>query len=245
MKCCRYLMMLIMLLPLPLLQAAQPLRVGLHLSAPWSFFDAQGEPDGYEYRLVSRIFSEAGYQVQYEFHSYSRLLKQFADKKLDCASPVAIPVDGASYTQPYLPFQDVAISRQDTGLTVNSLHDLRDKRIAAYQQAQQVLGADFAQAVSTAAYLELAERELQLELLFSDRVQLVVGEQRVLLYLAAKLAPHIRLAIHPIFDAKSYPAACWLPEHAAAFDHGLAKLAQSGELTAILQWHAPAAVATK
>jgi len=184
--------------------------------------------------------------VQYEFHSYSRLLKQFADKKLDCASPVAIPVAGASYTESYLPFQDVAISRQDAGLTVNSLQDLRDKRIAAYQQAQQVLGADFAQAVSTAAYLELAERELQLELLFSDRVQLVVGEQRVLLYLAAKLAPHINLTIHPIFAAKSYPAACWQPEHTAAFNRGLAQLAQSGGLSAILQWPEPAAtVGTK
>lgn len=246
MKCCRHLMMLLMLLPLPLLQAAEPLRVGLHLSAPWSFYNAQGEPDGYEYRLVSRVFAEAGYQVQYEFHSYSRLLKQFSDKKLDCASPVAIPVEGASYTQPYLPFQDVAISRQDAGLTVNSLHDLRDKLIAAYQQAQQVLGEEFAQAVSSAGYLELAERKLQLELLFNDRVQLVVGEQRVLLYLAAKLAPHIGLTIHPIFDAKSYPAACWQPEHTAAFNRGLAQLAQNGGLTDILQWHEPAAtVGTK
>ena len=230
----RYFVMLFMLLPAMVLQA-QPLRVGLHLSAPWSFYNAEGEPEGTEYRLVSRIFAEAGYQVQYEFHSYSRLLKQFSDKKLDCASPVAIAVDGASYTQAYLPFQDVAISLQDAALKVEKLQDLADKRIAAYQQAHQVLGADFAQAVSTAGYLELAERKLQLELLLSERVQLVIGERRVLLHLATELAPHIKLTVHPLFAAQSYPAACWQPEHAEAFNRGLAQLAQSGELAEMLR----------
>ena len=55
----RYFLMLFMLLPAMVLQA-QPLRVGLHLSAPWSFYNAEGEPEGTEYRLVSRIFAEAG-----------------------------------------------------------------------------------------------------------------------------------------------------------------------------------------
>ncbi|WP_240220151.1 substrate-binding periplasmic protein [Rheinheimera hassiensis] len=246
MKFGQYLIAVSMLLPVHVTQAAQPLRFGLHLSAPWSFYNEQGEPDGFEYRLVSRIFNDAGYKVEYEFYSYNRLLKQFADKKLDCASPVAITYPGASYTQPYLPFQDVAISRKEANLTIDTLQDLSDKRIAAYQQARQVLGADFQHAVSTAGYLELAERELQLELLFSNRVDVVVGERRVLLHLAAKLAPHISLSIYPLFDAHDYPAACWQLEHVTLFNRGLQQLAQSGELAKMLQWHDPVvAVGTK
>jgi polar amino acid transport system substrate-binding protein len=227
------------------LSATEPLRIGLHLSAPWSFYNAHGQLDGIEYQIVSRVFSRAGYQVNYELYGYSRLLKQFNDKKLDCASPVAVQVAGASYTEPYLPFQDVAISKRDAGLSINSLNDLAGKRIVAYQQAGQVLGEDFNKAIAGANYLELAERELQLNLLFSDRVQLVVGERRVLHYLAARLAPHYNLQEHYLFAEKAYPAACWQLQLTQTFNQGLAQLQQSGELQQILQQYNSAAIGTE
>ncbi len=214
---------------------AQPLRIGLHLSAPWSFYNADGELDGIEYQLLSRIFRRAGLSVEYELHSYSRLLKQFSDKKLDCASPVAIDVAGASYSQDYLPFQDVAVSLQHRQLQLDGLAALSDKRIVAYQQAQQVLGPEFSRAISNASYLELAERELQLELLFSDRVDLVIGERRVLWYLAAMLAPQYQLTTHYLFAERAYPAACWQPALRDMINQGLLQLQQSGEYLQIIQ----------
>lgn len=216
-------------------QAAEPVRIGLHLSAPWSFYNGAGQLDGIEYQLVSRIFSRAGLSVEYELHSYSRLLKQFSDKKLDCASPVAVPVDGASYTEPYLPFEDVVISLTSSAFDVNNLQQLAGKRIVAYQQAQQVLGAEFSAAVADANYLELADRTLQLELLFSNRVDLVIGERRVLHYLASKTAPQLALETHHLFAEKKYPAACWDPALKDVFNRGLELLQQSGELSDILQ----------
>jgi polar amino acid transport system substrate-binding protein len=214
---------------------AETLRIGLHLSAPWSFYNADGELDGIEYQLLSRIFRRAGLNVEYELHSYSRLLKQFSDRKLDCASPVAIDVAGASYSKAYLPFQDVAVSLQQRQLKVDNLAALSDKRIVAYQQAQQVLGPEFSHAISNASYLELAERELQLELLFSDRVDLVIGERRVLWYLAQLLAPQQQLTTHYLFAEKAYPAACWQPALRDVINQGLLQLQQSGEYQRILQ----------
>lgn len=230
----RFVCMVMLFCSLPL-QAAKPIRIGLHLSAPWSFYNAAGELDGIEYQLVSRIFSRAGYRVEYELYGYSRLLKQFSSKKLDCASPVAIAVEGAFYTEPYLPFQDVAISLSQAGLKINSLSDLRDKSIVAYQQAQQVLGHDFSAALVNSRYLELAERELQLELLFKQRVDLVIGERRVLHYLAHKVNPQIKLATHYLFAEKTYPAACWQADLAAIFNSGLRQLQQNGELAELLR----------
>jgi polar amino acid transport system substrate-binding protein len=217
------------------LSAAETIRIGLHLSAPWSYYSTEKKLDGIEYQLVSRIFSQAGYQVEYELHSYSRLLKQFTDRKLDCASPVAVPIEGAVYTDAYLPFQDVAISLKRSALRIDNLADLAQKRIVAYQQANQVLGADFSKAVAQANYLELAERELQLDLLFNGRVDVVIGERRVLHYLAAKIAPQIALSNHKLFAEKMYPAACWRAELSAIFNRGLAQLRHSGELEHMLQ----------
>lgn len=213
---------------------AEPLRVGMHLSAPWSFFNTKGERDGIEYQLLSRIFQRAGIAVDYEFHSYSRLLKQFADGKLDCASPVAIAIEGASYTQPYLPFQDVAVSLAERGLVLDNLLQLAGLRIVAYQQARQVLGPEFSQAVAQANYIEIAKRELQLELLFNQRVDLVIGERRVLQYLAAELSPQHTLKLHSLFAQQTYPAACWQPDITAILDKGLQQMADSGELQQVL-----------
>lgn len=223
--------------------AATALRFGLHYSAPWSFYNDAGELDGIEYQIVSRIFQLAGLNVEYELHGYSRLLKQFSDKKLDCASPVAIDISGAHYTEAYLPFEDVAISLQKAQLSINSVADLRGKRIVAYQQAQNVLGENFAKAVAESNYIELAERELQLELLFSNRVDVVVGERRISHYLAAKLAPEMLLNTHHLFGEKYYPAACWRPEFTSLFNQGLAQLRQNGELADILmRFNSPVAI---
>ena len=229
-----YSLLLILLLLAARLHAQPVLRIGLHLSAPWSFYNDDAQLDGIEYQLVSRIFQRAGYQTEYELHSYSRLLKQFADKKLDCASPVAVNIDGASYTEPYLPFKDVALSLADKKLALTSLTGLASKRIVAYQQAQQILGPEFAQVIAQASYVEMAERERQLELLFNDRVDVVIGEQRVLLYLAAQLSPSQQLTVHELFNEQAYPAACWQPELTATFNAGLLQMKQSGELQQIL-----------
>jgi polar amino acid transport system substrate-binding protein len=239
-----WLLVLVMLSGVVPVKASEVIRIGLHLSAPWSFYNQAGELDGIEYQLVSRIFNRAGYQVEYELHSYSRLLKQFGDHKLDCASPVAVPVEGASYTKAYLPFQDVAISLRDAKLAIETLDDLAGKRIVAYQQAEHVLGADFSAVVAKANYIELAERELQLELLFSDRVDVVVGEQRVLHYLAEKVAPQLTLTTHNLFTEKSYPAACWQTSLVDVFNQGLLQLDQNGELAQLLrQYHYGTALA--
>lgn len=223
--------------------AATELRFGLHYSEPWSFYNDAGELDGIEYQIVSRIFKQAGISVEYELHGYSRLLKQFSDKKLDCASPVAVEISGAYYTEPYLPFEDVAISLQKAELSINSVTDLSGKRVVAYQQAQNVLGESFRKAVAASNYIELAERELQLELLFSHRVDVVVGERRISHYLAAKLAPEMLLTTHRLFGEKYYPAACWRNEVSEVFNQGLKQLKQTGELTDILKrFNSPAAV---
>lgn len=226
--------MLLLWLLSPLL-ASDPLRIGLHLSAPWSYYNEQGQPDGIEYQIVSRIFSRAGFEAVYELHSYSRLLKQFTDRKLACASPVAIDIHGASYSTAYLPFQDVAVSLAERSVLLTSLSELAALRIVAYQQAKQVLGKEFQQAVAQASYVEMAERERQLELLFNQRVDVVVGERRVLLHLAAQLAPQHQLQVHPLFEQQLYPAACWQPELTAVFNKGLQQMATTGELEQVLK----------
>ena len=138
------------------------------------------------------------------------------------------------------------ISLASSSAEISSLQQLAGKRIVAYQQALQVLGAEFRAAVANANYLELADRALQLELLFSNRVDLVIGERRVLHYLANKTAPQLALQTHHLFTEKNYPAACWDPALRDVFNRGLELLQLSGELSDILQqYNHQAAIGTE
>jgi polar amino acid transport system substrate-binding protein len=119
-------------------------------------------------------------------------------------------------------------------LQIDMLSQLAGLRIVAYQQAHQFLGAEFSRVVGQANYIEMAERRSQLELLFNQRVDLVIGERRVLQYLAAEVAPQQRLRLHSLFAQKHYPAACWQPRLTAILEQGIQQMAASGELEQVL-----------
>ncbi|MBU1620743.1 MAG: transporter substrate-binding domain-containing protein [Gammaproteobacteria bacterium] len=227
----KYLVVLLSLL-CALVQAA-PLKVGLHDSAPWAYRNAQGEITGLDYEIIKTILQREGIEAEFELYSYSRLLKLFSEKKLDMASPVAVPYPGAFYSQPYFTVLDVVVTKSSSPLSINSLKDLEGKTIVAYQQASEVLGPDFAATVKKAHYLEEADRVQQFELLMNDRVQLMIGDAKVLAYYATKHYGAKSIKSHQILPSVDYPAAFWNRGLQAKFNAGLLHLTESGEFDQI------------
>lgn len=215
-----------------LVQAA-PLKVGLHDSAPWAYRNAQGEITGLDYEIVKTILQREGIEAEFELYSYSRLLKLFSEKKLDMASPVGVPYPSALYSQPYFTVLDVVVTKSTNPLSIKTLQDLEGKTIVAYQQASEVLGPDFASAIKKAHYLEEADRVQQFELLMNDRVQLMIGDAKVLAYYANKRYGAGSIKIHQILPPVDYPAAFWSSELQAKFNSGLLHLTESGEFDRI------------
>lgn len=216
-----------------LVAQAAAVKVGLHDSAPWAYRNAQGEITGVDYEIVKAILHREGIDAEFELYGYNRLLKMFSERKLDMASPVAVPYPAAFYSQPYFSLLDVVVNKSTKPMTIRSMKDLTGKTIVAYQQASEVLGPDFSAIVKTAHYLEEADRAKQFELLMNDRVQLMVGDMKVLNYYADKNYGHGTLQIHKIFPPVDYPAAFWSSELQAKFNSGLLHLKESGEFQRI------------
>lgn len=216
-----------------ILAHAAPVKVGLHDSAPWAYRNAQGEITGLDYDIVKAVLQHQGIEAEFELYSYSRLLKLFSEQKLDIASPVAVPYPGAFYSQPYFTVLDVVINKSNKTIKIKTLDDLAGKTIVAYQQASEVLGPDFSAVIKKAHYLEEADREKQFELLMNDRVQLMVGDAKVLAYYATKNYGADSIQMHRIFPSVDYPAAFWNPELQAKFNSGLLHLNESGEFQKI------------
>src|SRR5262245_25701701 len=66
--------------------------VGVHESYPWSYSESGGVIAGQEMEIIEEAFKTQGIEVQFRIMSYSRLVFEFQNKRLDFASPVAFDV---------------------------------------------------------------------------------------------------------------------------------------------------------
>ncbi|MDX1536873.1 substrate-binding periplasmic protein [Arsukibacterium sp.] len=214
--------------------APQTLQVAVNIGPPWAYYQEGEGVTGIDVEIIRHIFSGMGYNTEFHLLGYNRLIKEFNEGKYDVASPAAFPPEHGHLTQAYLPFKDVAVSLKSANLIINTIADLTDKNIIAYQFARIVLGEKFANTVQDANYLEVAERELQLKLLVNHRTDVVIGERRLLTYIIQQRFPLQQLAIHPIFETKSYGAIVKDPQLQQQFDKQLSKLKASGDYDKIL-----------
>lgn len=213
------------------------LKVAVNIGPPWAYYDENKGIIGIDVDIIKRVFNNLGYNTEFHLMGYSRLIKEFKEGKFDVASPAAFTAENGFLTDSYLPFKDVAVSLASKHLKIDSLEDLKGKRIIAYQFANSVLGDVFANTVKNESYLEIAEREVQVKLLVNERADVVIGERRLLTYIMNKLYPDQTLVIHPIFVAQPYGAITNSPALTNAFNAELSKLKASGEYQTILnQW---------
>ncbi|WP_088330732.1 transporter substrate-binding domain-containing protein [Lacimicrobium sp. SS2-24] len=213
--------------------SAQPekLRVGLHYSAPWAYANEQGELMGIDYDILRHIFAQLDVEVQIELYAYERLIQKFRQKELDYISPMAFDLPDAYLTDPYLEIQDVAVTSIQTDFTIDDIADLKGKSIVAYQKASDVLGPVFASVLEQDAYMEMADRERQLDLLKNFKVDVVVGDRKVLEYFSHKNYGKDQLNVHNVFPHTSYPGVFWEASLAEAFNKELDKMKRSGLLS--------------
>lgn len=223
--------------PMAACLAATPVHIELHFSPPWSYEGPDKTAIGIEPELLRAALRSQGYEPTFNLVSNARLFDDFSAKRVQFASPAggAVNNPGQYRTQPYLPFLDGAMTLATSKLRIDSVADLYGKRIVAYQLASKFRGPEFAKmAQENPAYRERAQREIQIEQLFQGRVDVVVGERRILNYLATKMYGPGKVQFHEIFPPDHMSGLSWDPELVAAVDRGMQKLRDSGEYKKIL-----------
>ncbi len=163
---------------------SKTITVGTHYSPPWS----DGKCFGAEIDIIKESFSYSNIKVQCKYFSYARLVRSFINKEIDFASPIT-KFDGdvvkAFYSDNFIPYVDVALGLKNQTISVN---DLSQYNIVAYQGAKNYLGDKYVSAVSKSpSYFETSDRDSQLEMLKSHRVELIVGEKNIMINLASKI----------------------------------------------------------
>lgn len=185
--------------------------------------------DGFELELLREIVQRMGYRAEFTHVPNKRIqtLLQQGIGDIATLQPMSAAESELFYSCPYIRYQNVVISLEAEALSITQFSDLRDLSLLAFQNASQLLGDDYRQAVENSyKYRETVEQSSQVESLHKKRVQALVMDVNIFYYHHDKMSPPQQVKIHPLFPASYYRAAFRKAEDAKAFDAALKTLLQ-------------------
>ncbi|WP_228290861.1 substrate-binding periplasmic protein [Shewanella cyperi] len=216
---------------------ADELTIGVSFSIPP--YVIQENNTGLELELLNMALAASGHRVNITYLPLARTFHELREGKLDGIINVHEGmVDKVFYSDVAIVFQNCAISLAKNQLKIDSIRDLKDKRIVAFQRASVLLGPEFSQVVTANdEYSEVARQQLQVYMLMKDRVDAVVMDRHIFNYYrkqallqnalnAAELQQS--LVYHEIFPPTEYRFAFQSERIRDDFNRGLKQLKSDG-----------------
>lgn len=221
---------------------SQTVTVGMGLNRPPYAMD--GGATGLEVDIVREALAAAGLGMRPQQLPPARGLKLQRAGQLDVLLSVDEGIGGDGFfSEPYLNYQNVALSLTARKLAIRRIEDLSAYSVAAFQNASLTLGPRFsAVARAHANYNEYSQQLIQTNLLFSERVDVIVGDRRILHFFSSQLDPKIDVSkpvtIHQVFPATPRKAVFKDADLRDRFNAGLKTIQTNGVHDALLKKYA-------
>ncbi|WP_244158048.1 substrate-binding periplasmic protein [Phytopseudomonas flavescens] len=216
---------------------AEELRVGFGTHKPPYVFERQGR--GLEYDVVVAAARAAGLTIRPYYSPMERLQRSFSLGEIDAMTTTNAQGGAAPfYSQPYIYYQNVAMSLAARDYRIERISDLRHYSVHAFQRARFLLGDEFRKmAEGNPRYHEEAQQIARNRLLYSGRADVVIGDRRILRYFNREVYAQVDVG-QPVIEYRLFPATAYhLGLHDEAmrdrFDQGLAAIRASGEYAEI------------
>lgn len=218
---------------------AQVLHVGFGTHKPPYVFE--GEPRGLEFDLVNGAARNAGFEVTAYYAPIERLHLMLRRGEID-AITTTHERSGADafYSDVYIHYYNAAVALARRGYHIERIADLGQYSVSAFQRARVLLGPDFERmAVSNPRYREEALQINRNRLLYSGRIEVVVGDKRIIHYFNREVDDQVDvnqpLAWFELFPPTPYRVGFRQQEQRRRFNEGLKTLRESGEYRLIEQ----------
>jgi len=218
--------------------APTEVRIGMGLSKP-PYIMESGKA-GIEYEIADQALAAAGYKMIPEQFPPARGLALFRAGVIDGLLTVDEGIGGNDFfSDPYLTYQNVAATLASRHIRLRNIEDLLDYSVAGFQNANVILGERFREVVTRhPQYQEYAQQVLQDNLLYTGRVDVVVGDRLIFVYFSTRLAPTIdtsqKVTFHPIFPPNPRLAVFHDRTVRDRFNAGLKTIRHNGTYDAIL-----------
>jgi len=191
---------------------AEELVIAFSLDTPPYVMD-EGKR-GIEIDVVRAALDRRGYTFCVRQMPYGELADAVVTKGVDAAATVTKMENGTYYSENYITFHNVAITKKGSGLKINSIVDLKGKTIVAWQNAYEDLGPHFqalfspdVQAPYREKYKEIADQKQQVAMFWKGEAEVIVIGKSVMQWFTKELAGDVDtsapLAYHKIFPAKT------------------------------------------
>ncbi|MEW9797704.1 substrate-binding periplasmic protein [Alteromonas sp. CYL-A6] len=199
----------------------------------------QDGSSGFEIELVRQVLASLGHELVPVFVPYGRSMRMMEDRNAEMGLTMNASqnIDLAILSDPYVTYQNVAVSLKQRTLQIESLSDLKGLSVIAFQTASQVLGPEFSRAVEkTNGYLEVPEQYRQVRMLLLGSVDVAVMDINIFEHFKRQMpcARQAQTTIHFLFDAIPYSAAIRDPVLRSQFNDVLAQFKADGRYQQLL-----------
>ncbi len=186
-------------------ETAKTITIGSPLNSPPFVFEGEGR--GIEMDLVSAVIKKMGYHLVWRHLPPKRIRHQVMQREVHVGIRSQYhPGDKLFYSKPYIHFQNVAIAL-DPKVEVTSIEDLQKYSVVAFQNAKDVMGPDFAKAVTKCAvYMEMPNQMKQIETLFRRRSQVIVLEKQIFNHFREQFDRKSEVKFFDVFPLTPYSA---------------------------------------
>jgi len=196
---------------------------------------------GLDYDIARQALAAGGYKLVGHMLPQTRALAMLRAGQLDGLLSISEGIGGQDYfTDNYIVYQNVATTLTRRNLKIQQIEDLANYSVAAFQNASMVLGDRFSLVVSGHSdYREVPAQITQNKLLFTGRVDVVVGDRLIFRYFSEKLEPQIdarqAVTFHRIFPESPRRAVFRDARVRDAFNAGLKSIHANGTYEAIVK----------
>jgi polar amino acid transport system substrate-binding protein len=226
------------LFAMPLVAVPLPeVMVGIGLTKP-PYIMGPGAT-GIEYEIAEKALEAAGYKMVAQHLPPARALALLRAGKLDGMLTVDEGIGGNDFfSDTYMYYQNVATTLSSRQIRLRGIDDLDVYSVAAFQNASLILGPEFkALAERHRDYKEHPQQITQNRLLYTGRVDVVVGDRLIFRYLNRLVEPSIdttqALVYHRIFPPSARKAVFRDAALRDAFNSGLKTIRKNGTYAGI------------
>ena len=152
--------------------------------------------DGLEVDIVREALKYKGHTFRSMQCSYKRLAVAVAEMGIDAAAAVRKMDDGTYYSDNFIAFENYAITKKQSGITLNSISELKGKTIFTWQNAHRDLGPEFAalfaptvRAPYIKKYHELGLQRGQVQMFWRDPDSVIIIDKSIFIWFTKEFAP--------------------------------------------------------
>lgn len=204
-----------------------PLKVAFSLEkAPYVIRSTES---GLEVEILRLVFSDMGYEITPVFQPPARSVRSLELGRVGAMATIT-NMPKFHLSESYITFRNFAWTLKRKKIHLKTMSDIAKYRVIAFQNARYFLGSDYGKAADKSQnYQEYSDQNRQLKMLLSDRVDVIICEERVLTENKRLLAIESKSLLpeldkHTLFEESRYSVAFKDLKLRDSFNESLAKL---------------------